>query len=314
MKSFLRVLPVIALILGLMIIPMSSRALDFGDFSGDSDWGDSGDSWDSDDSWDSGWDSDDSWDSDSGSSRRSRGSSTDLSDPEELEIAMILTVSFIGVCLAAVASLAYIFKQLGLNEIKHTATYPDDQDMRSMDEFRSLHPEFSPQDFKKKLAELYVLFQKEWQRKDISSLRQYLTAPYFAQMDAQLNNYRVNGQTNYVDNIRVSNIDLTGWKSESGSEIIIARLHTRIVDYVCDDRTGALIRGSTTREKLMCYEWTLVRSSSGKSPAGTQICPHCGAKISMNQSAVCEFCGSVLHTDTFDWAVSNIKGISQRTL
>ena len=54
MKSFLRALPVIALILWLMIIPMSSRALDFGDFSGDSDFGGGG-GWDSGGSdWDSG--------------------------------------------------------------------------------------------------------------------------------------------------------------------------------------------------------------------------------------------------------------------
>ena len=43
-------------------------------------------------------------------------------------------------------------------------------------------------------------------------------------------------------------------------------------------------------------------------------CPHCGAPIDVNHTAVCEYCGSVLTTDTFDWAVREIKGLSQRTV
>ena len=38
-----------------------------------------------------------------------------------------------------------------------------------------------------------------------------------------------------------------------------------------------------------------------------------GAHIDINHSAVCEYCDSVLTTDTFDWVVTNIKGLSQRT-
>ena len=42
-------------------------------------------------------------------------------------------------------------------------------------------------------------------------------------------------------------------------------------------------------------------------------CPYCGAHVDINHSAVCEYCNSVLTTDSFDWAVSNIKGIAQRS-
>ena len=67
----------------------------------------------------------------------------------------------------------------------------------------------------------------------------------------------------------------------------------------------------------MTYEWTLVRTTGVNTSRSTgttgQTCPYCGANVNINQSAVCEYCGSVLTTDTFDWAVSNIKALSQRT-
>ena len=78
MKKLLRLLSLSALIFTFVVFPLkplyteaSPRRADFGDFSGDSDFGDSG-GWDSGDSWDSGWDSDDSWDS--GGSYSSSGS------------------------------------------------------------------------------------------------------------------------------------------------------------------------------------------------------------------------------------------------
>ena len=74
MKKILRLIPVIALILGLVLVPMKSRALDFGDFSGDSDYGGG---WDS-GGWDSGgWDDDDDYSYSGGSYS---GSSSDGGD------------------------------------------------------------------------------------------------------------------------------------------------------------------------------------------------------------------------------------------
>ena len=67
----------------------------------------------------------------------------------------------------------------------------------------------------------------------------------------------------------------------------------------------------------MEYEWDLVRTSgtlTGVSSGTTaQNCPQCGAPIDINRTAQCEYCGCILTSDTFDWVVSEIKGISQRT-
>ena len=195
---------------------------------------------------------------------------------------------------------------------------PQQTNLRNINDYQQIDPSFAPSEFKEKLSNLYVRFQNQWQAKDLSPLRPYLTDAYFSQMDRQLNNYRLNRQTNCIERIAVLSVELLGWKQESGMDVMVARINTRIVDYVKDDRTGNIIRGSNTREKFMTYEWSLVRSTGVQTSRSTgttsQTCPYCGANVDINQSAVCEYCGSVLHTDTFDWAVSNIRAISQRTV
>jgi len=42
-------------------------------------------------------------------------------------------------------------------------------------------------------------------------------------------------------------------------------------------------------------------------------CPKCGAPLDINQTARCPYCGSVVTINNEDWALNNIKGISQIT-
>ena len=300
MKKILRIIPVIILILGLMIVPMKSRALDFGDFSGDSDFGGG---WDSGGDWDSGgWDDDYSY---------SGGSSSGSLDIGSLGFIIIIVIVVIIIGSS---------RSSGSSSRGSQTPYraPQQTNLRNINDYQQIDPSFAPSEFKEKLSNLYVRFQNQWQAKDLSPLRPYLTDAYFSQMDRQLNNYRLNRQTNCIERIAVLSVELLGWKQESGMDVMVARINTRIVDYVKDDRTGNIIRGSNTREKFMTYEWSLVRSTGVQTSRSTgttsQTCPYCGANVDINQSAVCEYCGSVLHTDTFDWAVSNIRAISQRTV
>ena len=307
MKKLLRLLPLMAVIFGLFLLPVrplcaeaSPRRADFGDFSGDSDFGGG---WDS---GDSGWDSGDSgWDSDSGGSY-SGGGSGSMSGSEAVVILVVIVVIIIVSASSG--------KKKSNTVIPPTVnTAP----LRRIEEYLAIDPSFNAEQFRDKVSNLYVQFQNAWQNKDLSSLRPYLTDIYYSQMDNQLNRYRQNRQTNMVERIAVLKTELMGWKQESGLDEMVVKLDTRIVDYVVDDATGNIVRGSRTAEKFMTYEWTLVRTTGVTTSRSTgttgQTCPYCGANVNINQTTVCEYCGSVLTTDKFDWAVSNIKALSQRT-
>ncbi|SEH55223.1 Tim44-like domain-containing protein [Ruminococcus flavefaciens] len=300
MKKFLKSLAFALMLLCLVVIPLGTRA-DFGDFAGDSDY-------------DSGWDSG-GWDNDYDS-----GNSYDWDDDDDYHSSGGGGLNGFALAVGAIA----VFTVMGMSSASkknknehHTYTLKPENDLRSIYEYLDIDPDFSNPDFIEKVSNLYVRFQNEWQNKNIEPLRPYMTSAMFAQMDRQLDKYRQNNQTNHVERIAVLNTEILGWRQESGLDVIVIQLDTRIVDYVTDDNTGAIVRGDNTHEKFMTYEWTLVRTTgvtTSKSTGTTsQTCPYCGAHIDINQNTVCEYCGSVLTTDTFDWAVSSIKGISQHT-
>ena len=285
---------------------------DFGDYAGDSDWGggwDSGSDWGSD--WDSDWGSD--WDSDSDyyySSSSGSGSG---------DSGMIIAVFIVIVIIATVESVRS--KAKGKNtsarrpvNVQPTASKPL---VNNLADFKERDPGFNETRFLEDVSNLYVRMQNAWTAKDLTPIRPKLTAELYAKSDRQVQAYIKNNQTNHVERISVLNSNIVGCTSDEKNDIITVEFTARVVDYVTDDKTGNIIRGSNSRELFMTYRWTFIRTlgklTAAAGEADGKHCPNCGAPLDLNQSAVCNYCGSVIESGEYDWVLSNIQGISQRS-
>ena len=285
---------------------------DFGDFGGDSDYGSS---WDSDYSsdWGSSWDDDDDY---SYSSSGSSSYSSDGSDPGGLLELLLGLAIFFGVPILVIRN---IIKSISKSS-KSSAKAPGASattGLLPLLELYTTDPNFSEDDLRRRLSNLYVQMQSCWQAKDITPLRSDFTDEQYAQFDRQLQRYRDTRQTNIIDRIAVLDVSLRGIKPSPQHDVLIANMRTRVVDYVIDDTNEKIIRGSNTAEKFMEYEWTLIRPKGAKTQKQTGDsafnCPNCAAPMDINRSAKCPYCGNVVSKSDFDWVISQIKGLSQTT-
>ena len=189
--------------------------------------------------------------------------------------------------------------------------------LKPMSDYLRLDPNFDEAEFKEKLANWYVQLQDAWQKKDISSLRPYLTDAFYAQVERQLQSHIEAHRTNIIDRIAVLSVQLKGYKQENGEDKIIAYLNTRIVDYTVDDASGRVLYGNKNVEKFMTYEWLLTRTSGQiteeQEAMQSVVCPHCGATLNINKTAKCDYCGSIVTVEEHGFVLSSIKGLSQRT-
>ena len=295
---------IFALSLCLCLFPVATSA-DFGDFSGDSDYGSdwSSSDWSSDSS---SWDSGSSWSSSDSYSTSSDGDSDAGFLPTVIVFAVIV---LIGVVMSR--------SKTKNKSVPEGATRTAQESLRPMNEYVQLDPKFDASAFGEKLGNLYVQMQNCWQAKNIESVRPYFTDALYQQMDRQLDALRRNGYTNYVERISVLGVNLRGFRQSDGEDHIIAELRTRIVDYTLNDKTGELVKGDKKKDKFLTYEWELTRASGRTTGAAEEMtvvnCPNCGAPLSINATAKCPYCDSVVTVDAHDWAISAIRGIAQRT-
>ena len=285
----------------LMMLPAFAGA-DFGDFSGDSDYGGS---------WDSDYSSGSYYDDDS--------------DVSGIDIGIGLAV------MAVIVVLGLIFdvsekkkkKQYGAGRPQsaqgrpHGAQRTPDSRLQPLGDLAVTDPSFDANAMQEKISNLYVQMQNCWTDKNIESLRPYFTDAFFTQMERQLNGLKSRGLTNHVDRIAVLGVNLRGFYKQGGDEHLIVELRTRIVDYTVQDSDKKLVSGDRNREKFMTYEWDMCRAEGSvttrEGAMQSVSCPGCGAPLSINTTAKCPYCGRVVTLDEHDWALCAIKGISQTT-
>ncbi len=283
--------------LGFAFRPVTAKA-DFGDFSGDTDYG-GGD-------YDSG-----GWDSDDYSSDYSSGSSSGGG------FSVVGLVVVIIIIILIVKSGNKNRSVPGGGPSPAGAAITPDSALQPMNAYRSLDPNFNEAAFRERLANLYVQMQQEWHNKNIEPLKPYMTDGFWNQMDRQLDQKRKAGQTPCTERVTVLEVTPRGFYQNAGMDHIVVKVRARIVAYVIDDRTGRVISGDRNREKFMEYEWDLCRKRgviTGAAAMQTVSCPHCGAPLNINQTAKCPFCGSIVTLVNEDWALNNIKGVSQQTV
>ena len=308
-----------ALLICLLVFAAAGLA-DAGNFGGDSDWG--GGDWDSD--WDSDWGGGD-WDSDWG------GGDWDsdwggggvggiiLFDGSGGGSDLLVVVVVVLIIALYVLRRSRGGKRAGRRNGSGggACRAPAEPAGLPLSVLKEKDPNFNEQALLERVGNLYVQMQMAWQAKDWEPMRAFLTDALFNQMAHQLEELKAQGLTNCVERIAVLDAFISRYYQEGDDDVLVIRLSTRICDYTIRDDTGELVRGSRTRELFMTYDWKMTRSQAFTTPDASGMssvnCPNCGAPLSVRASGRCEYCGTVVTLADHDWALSAIRGVSQRS-
>ena len=168
-------------------------------------------------------------------------------------------------------------------------------------------PGFSAAVFTEKISNLFIRVCNSIEDKNTLIIKPYFADSILLLYDREIEKDRQNGLTHIFDKLTAA-----GVKTQFID--IIAEIRSRMTDYKIDS-AGKPVGGGMNTEKFITSEWTLERNTSEKTSdkivLNAQNCPNCGAAININNSSVCEYCGCVLNTDSFNWVVTNIKSISR---
>ena len=305
MKKRLLVLLTVLLIAAFVLVPRIGSA-DLGDFSGGGDYG-GGDYGGGSDWGGSDWDSSD-WGS-SSSGYTSRGGSGGF------PAILIVVIVVIAIIVLSVSRSKNQTKRSTTPGATRTAA----SKLAPISTLMERDPNFSPEDLKEWLQNLYIKMQDCCTNRDVEPIRPYFADALWQQFDRQMKQLKAMHRTNRVERVAVLSVDLRGCYQDKNEDVIIAEIYARITDYTVDDETGKVVLGSKTQEKFMTYEYALSRPIGKMTEAyhegvTDRHCPNCGAPLSVNESIKCPYCDSVLSFSDHDWTVYSIKGISQKTV
>ena len=192
-------------------------------------------------------------------------------------------------------------------------------DQKAVEKIKKIDPGFDEQKFIAKVNNMFIQLQNAWTKKEWRSIRPFETDELFSMHERQLQSYINNKTTNVIDKITIFDTEIVGFRQDAVNDIVDVLIKARFNDYVVDDETGKVIVGDPHQEFFMTYNWKLIRKKGVKTKTQesgtlrTDLCPQCGAPVSINATGECEYCRSVVTKGDYDWVLSEIELIEQVT-
>ena len=270
---------------------------DFSDYDSDSGWSDSSsDSWSSDSS---------DWDSDH------TGSSSKNSP--------FLVYLFFAIWLILFAKQA-IEDQFGTSRQTSTSRpllkWPEIPD-HTTDITRVLQEtdrDFDATAFLEWAKEVFFKLQYAWMDRDWEQARPFESPELYATHERQLQEYKRLGRINILERININNAYFFSLVKDRDWETLSVVMHVRMVDYIVDEHTREVLKGTPGKDCFMSYFYVFkrkagVKTLSAKQEVDTIACPNCGAPTHVVSSGKCEYCNFVITVKDHGWVLADIIGI-----
>ena len=155
----------------------------------------------------------------------------------------------------------------------------------------------------------FVKIQNAWMNFDNDKLRELCTDELYNTYVADLDVLKLKNGQNIMSDFTLEDCKVTGIKEENGNLTIMVYMRVSFKDYVINQKTKAVIRGTSSSKITNNYMMTFVRITDDTKKIDK--CPNCGAKINDVASNKCEYCGSIIVKDSGVFVLSKKTNINR---
>lgn len=170
-------------------------------------------------------------------------------------------------------------------------------------------PNFNKQEFLKQGYSIYYDIQMAWMDFKLEDIKDKVTDEIYTMYESQLATLEVKGEQNIMKDIQLKQSCLKDVTNQNGTITIKTNYVIEMYDYIADVNTKKLIRGENKKKIRILYEMSF-RKTLNENEKITH-CPNCGAKVEMNSTGTCEYCGSKLVSENTKWVLTEKKVIEQ---
>ncbi len=160
-------------------------------------------------------------------------------------------------------------------------------------------------------ARLSLIFSElatAWSKNDLAPVRGFVSDGLFDYLSYWVTAYKRKNLRNLMKDANITRTELAKVSRDRWYHAITLRIWATGLDYVVDEGTGQVVRGSKRRPRPYSEYWTLIRSASRTgAPRTTAICGNCGAPLEVTMAGACKYCGAHVTHGEFDWILSKVE-------
>ena len=160
-------------------------------------------------------------------------------------------------------------------------------------------------------ARIELIFKdlgEAWSKNDLTNVRGLVSDGLYDYLDYWVSAYRQQQLRNLMRDTKITRTELAKVVSDRWYDAVTMRIWATGLDYVINEKSGQVVRGSKRKPRPYSEYWTLIRSSQRKGPTvTTRACGNCGAPLEVTMAGACTYCGAHVTSGEFDWILSKIE-------
>ncbi len=171
------------------------------------------------------------------------------------------------------------------------------------DELQKLEPEFTESMFQTKVNNIFVAMMNAIMFRDIERVSSSLGEEMRGVISNRINELNQNHEIQMYDELNVKHNEVVKVTILEDRYQIDVKLTSRYMDYKLDSDSKALKSGNNS-SRIEKVNWLTFEEKRNHKSLGTSAkCPSCGAPIDYNYTGVCEYCGSQMPKEDYDWVL-----------
>lgn len=198
------------------------------------------------------------------------------------------------------------------NSSNVVVSYEEKEKIIKNNTFKRLLDDITISELKDIVFNIYKEVQYARSDFNYNELRMLVTDELFDKYSSQLNILKLKDQTNIIKDIVLENIEILNVTNDNGDICVKCILKVEYYNYVIDNITNKVLRGSKKHKVSSKYIITLLKKLDEYDIATK--CPNCGANIETDSRDKCKYCDSLLEERIGNYVMAKKECIGQRLL
>lgn len=231
------------------------------------------------------------------------GGSISFGDSSTASISAIVTIIIVAIIIVAVVK-----NSKGKNGTNNRTTSNTSATYMSQEAINAIDPTINIERTLDECFEIYRKVQYAWSQFNYEELSELLSDELYNNYKMQLETLKMKNQKNLMEDITFVTGGIKSVANNGDNQEVVVGLTVRMKDYVINETTNKVVRGSDQYTLEITYHITLIRTK-GKA---LNNCPNCGAPLSDNAREKCEYCDAVIVKGNQKFVMSKKQNIHQR--
>ncbi len=177
------------------------------------------------------------------------------------------------------------------------------------------NPAFSLDSFKTRIKNAFRIIQDSWMNRDLSDAEMFLADGTYEQFQIQINGMIEDNNVDIMKDLKILNTCAIKAESTNDYDSIYVTIQAKAINYLMNQKTGAIIIGSKTEPEKFAEVWCFMRRKGTKELNSKGLiegyCPNCGSHIEGARLIQCPSCSALLKSGQHDWILAGIYQLSE---